>query len=200
MATQQEDLRQRPLPSKGEAEQVGGTVDNATANVSLKRDHDRGAMARRGARSLLLALSLPLSLTLLAIYLFGHRHGVHDGHPRPSPPWYLPQWILQGMSIVSSVLMGLSAWLVWAEGGFHRDPQALPLYLAQLGLGLSWNPVMFTIGANWVGSAVMVGLLGSLVGCYRTSRRVNPIAGDLVMLCLAWAAILSVINLRVLSM
>lgn len=207
MATQQQDLRQRPPPSKGAEAEPDGGGNNVTpgpavttANVSLKRHRDRGAMAKRGIRSLLLALSLPLSLTLTAIYLFGHQRGEPNRPPHPSPPWYLPQWILHGMKIVSSLLMGLSAWLVWTEGGFHRDPQALPLYLAQLGLSLSWDPMMFTVGAKWLGSAVMVGLLGSLVGCYRASKKVNPIASDLVMLCLSWAAILSIVNLQVLTM
>ncbi|KAI4329762.1 hypothetical protein MLD38_028110 [Melastoma candidum] len=80
-------------------------------------------MARRGIRFLLLALSLPLSLTLFAIYLFGHRRSVPNGHPCPSPPWSLPQWILQGMSIVSSGLIGLSVWLVWAEGVSTGTPK-----------------------------------------------------------------------------
>ncbi|KAK4789035.1 hypothetical protein SAY86_020354 [Trapa natans] len=33
------------------------------------------------------------------------------------------------------MLLGLSAWFVWADGGFHRHPSALALYVAVLSLG-----------------------------------------------------------------
>lgn len=91
--------------------------------------------------------------------------------------------------------MGLSAWLVWAEGGFHRDPTAAVLYLGQLVLSLAWDPIFFKMGATWVGLVVCFGLVGDLVACSRRFGRVNPIAGDLVKLCLVWAGLLSFVNI-----
>ncbi|KAL9384995.1 hypothetical protein Peur_022005 [Populus x canadensis] len=63
------------------------------------------------------------------------------------PFWFPPPWALHLTCMTSSFLMGLSAWLVWAEGGFHRNPAALYLYLAQLGLSLAWDPIVFRMAA-----------------------------------------------------
>lgn len=92
--------------------------------------------------------------------------------------------------------MGLSAWLVWAEGGFHKSPTALSLYLAQLGLGLTWEFVALRMGASLAGLVLCLATFGSLVGCAKVFRKMNPIAGDLVKPCLGWAAFLAVVNLK----
>ncbi|MCL7037200.1 hypothetical protein MKW94_027229 [Papaver nudicaule] len=46
--------------------------------------------------------------------------------------------------------MGLSTWLVWAERGFHKQPNALPLCATQLGLSLLWKPVVLLMGSNYL--------------------------------------------------
>lgn len=160
--------------------------------VRLKREK-RVAMAKRGIRSLAIAVALPLSLTLSNLYFFGKTTGSTS-----MPFWFPPPWALHMTSMTSSFLMGLSAWLVWAEGGFHRNPAALYLYLAQLGLSLAWDPIVFRMAAPWVGLLVCLAALGALVGCSRQFKEVNPIAGDLVKPCLAWASFIAIVNLKLL--
>lgn len=92
--------------------------------------------------------------------------------------------------------MGLSAWFVWAEGGFHKSPIALSLYLAQLGLSLAWDFVVLRMGASWAGLVLCLAMVGSLVGCSKVFRKMNPIASDIVKPCLVWAAFLAVVNLK----
>lgn len=94
--------------------------------------------------------------------------------------------------------MGLSAWMVWAEGGFHRYPMALLLCLAQLLFTVLWDPVVFGAGATRVGMIVCLGMFGSLIGCMRAFRQVNHVAGDLIKPCLAWTAFLFIVNLKLL--
>ncbi|XP_030543339.1 translocator protein homolog [Rhodamnia argentea] len=188
MASQ--DLKQRTKPDDP------SPAAATTGKVKLRRA-DRRAMAKRGLRSLALAVSLPLSLTLLDIYFFGSLGSAAAEHPeRPFVP---PLWILHTLCAVSSLLMALSAWLVWAEGGFHRRPAALPLYLAQLGLALAWDPVVLGLGAGRVGLAMVAGMVAAMAGCYKTFGEVSPIARDLVKICFAWAALLSVVNLKLLA-
>lgn len=206
MASQ--DLKQRTTPhdpSPVDAADAPAAAAPTTTTKARPRRADRRTMAKRGLRSLALAVSLPLSLTLLDIYFFGplnapaaaHAAAAADEAERPFVP---PLWILHTLCAVSSLLMGLSAWLVWAEGGFHRRPAALPLYLAQLGLALAWGPVVFGLGAGRVGLAMAAGMVAAMVGCYKTFGEVNPIAGDLVKICFAWAGLLSVVNLKLVSM
>ncbi|CAK7356829.1 unnamed protein product [Dovyalis caffra] len=100
--------------------------------------------------------------------------------------------------MTSSFLMGLSAWLVWAEGGFHGNPTALYLYLAQLVLISAWDPTVFQMAPPWVGLLVCLAAFGTVVGCSRQFKELNPIAGNLVKPCLAWASLLAIVNLKLL--
>lgn len=92
--------------------------------------------------------------------------------------------------------MGLSAWLVWAVGGFHREPTALYLYFAQLGLSLVWNLIVLGTGASRVGLVVCLAMFGVLVACYRIFKQINPIASVLAKPCLAWTLFLATVNLK----
>lgn len=95
--------------------------------------------------------------------------------------------------------MGLSSWLVWAEGGFHKNPMALSFCLGELLLSLAWHhPIVLHVGANWVGLILCLATFGALAGCCRAYREVNPIASDLVKPCLAWTAFLAIVNLKLL--
>ncbi|KAK4355685.1 hypothetical protein RND71_024656 [Anisodus tanguticus] len=167
-----------------------------------KSDHDdddkmnkstRKQKAKRGLKSLGIALSIPLLLTLLDISLFGSSYK----YVSMEKPFWMPRlWALHLACLGSAFLMGLSAWLVWAEGGFHRQPMAMLLYLSQLGLSLAWDPVVFQAGATKVGLVLCMALFGVLIACARAFKNVNPIAGDLVKPCLGWAVLLSLANLK----
>ncbi|CAI9104915.1 OLC1v1003708C1 [Oldenlandia corymbosa var. corymbosa] len=153
----------------------------------------RSVMAKRGLRSLGLAVGLPLSLTLLDIALFGSniKYATME-----KPFWYPPLWALHSACLVASSLIGLSAWLVWVEGGFHRNPTALLLCLGAVASGLSWDPIVFRAGANKLGLVVCAAVFGLLVGCMRSFKTINPIAGDLVKPCLLWPLMLSLVNFK----
>ncbi|XP_051141665.1 translocator protein homolog [Andrographis paniculata] len=149
-----------------------------------------GTAARRGLRSLSVAVAVPVGLTLLDIFFFGST--------RRKPFYFPPLWALHGACLATSAVLGLSAWLVWAEGGFHRRPSASILYLAQMALSLGWYPIVFGAGAFRVGLVLCGALIGSLVGCTRVFRSMNRTAGDLSTVCLVWALLVSVVNVRLL--
>ncbi|KAF3436426.1 hypothetical protein FNV43_RR23518 [Rhamnella rubrinervis] len=169
------------------------TATKNNRNRSMRRDK-RMAMAKRGVRSLAIAVSIPVSLTLLAICLGSTNTSAYATSTKPF--WFPPLWALHLTCITSSFLMGLSAWLVWAEGGFHKKPTAVYLYLAQLGLSLIWDPIVFRSGATRAGLLVCFGMFGALLGCFRLFKEINPIAGDLIKPCIAWTAFLAVVNLK----
>lgn len=112
------------------------------------------------------------------------------------PFWFPRLWALHLACLGSSFLMGLSAWLVWAEGGFHRKPMAMLLYLSQLGLSLAWDPVVFKAGATRIGLVLCVALFGVMIACVKAFKNLNPLAGDLVKPCFGWAVLLSLANLK----
>ncbi|KAG1365224.1 translocator protein [Cocos nucifera] len=148
-------------------------------------------MAKRGLRSLAVAIFIPFILTTLSAYASGTAAATTT---IPKAFWHPPMWAFHLASISTSCLTGLSAWLVWADGGFHSEPTTLPLFLAQLLLGLAWGPLVFRLGATWVGLVVCAILLAALFACSRSFHRMNPIAGDLMKPCLAWVSFLALFN------
>ncbi|XP_047967406.1 translocator protein homolog [Salvia hispanica] len=178
------DLTHRPIH-----QQTPTTNDD---DMNRKKPKNSAAAAR-GLKSLSVAVALPLSLTLLDIFLFGSSSRYRTLHK----PFYVPPlWALHLACITTAFLSGLSAWLVWAEGGFHRHPAALALYLVQLALSLVWYPLVLRAGAVRLGLLLCAALFGALVGCARAFRNMNPIAGDLVKPCLASALLLAAANVR----
>lgn len=166
--------------------------DDSKTNKNIDKSK-RKQIAKRGLKSLTIALTIPLLLTLVDISLFGSSYQYVS---MEKPFWFPRLWALHLACLGSSFLMGLSAWLVWAEGGFHRKPMALFLYLSQLGLSLAWDPVVFKAGATRIGLVLCVALFGVLIACVRSFKNVNPIAGDLVKPCLGLAVLLSLANLK----
>ncbi|PWA88418.1 tspO/MBR-related protein [Artemisia annua] len=119
-----------------------------TYNVSRTRSQKKPSTASRGIRSLSLAIAVPVGLTLTIILMSGE----NDYKNLDRPFWIPPLWAIQLTCLSSAFVMGLSAWLVWAESGFHRSPVAIVI-------------------------------------------RLNPIAGDLVKLCVLWIGFLTSVNL-----
>ncbi|KAM7463071.1 hypothetical protein LguiA_031192 [Lonicera macranthoides] len=165
----------------------------AAATTTAAAKHKKISMAKRALRSLSVALMVPLALTMATIFFFG---SARKYRALAKPFWFPPPWLMHLASLGSSFFMGLSSWLVWAEGGFHNESDALPLYIAQLSLSIIWDPLVLKIGAVRMGLVFCVVHFGTLVACRRKFKTVNPIAGDLVRPCLAWIAFLTTVNCK----
>ncbi|KAK7396879.1 hypothetical protein VNO78_18041 [Psophocarpus tetragonolobus] len=157
----------------------------------------RRVMAKRGLRSLGVAVSFPLSLTLLSASV-GSLCGsdTHDVSKRPF--WFPPWWALHLTCPASSFFMALASWMVWADGGFHTNPIALLLYFTHLLLLLLWDPLVFAAGATRLGLIVSVALFLTQFACLRAFRPLNPIASYFINPSLALLAFLSLLNLKLL--
>nr|XP_043608934.1 translocator protein homolog [Erigeron canadensis] len=166
--------------------------DNDINTKTRTQKSQPSSIPRRGMRSLAIGIMVPLILTLANVALFGWNRAYRA---IDKPFWVPPLWALHLTCISSSFVMGLSAWLVWAEGGFHENPSAMGVYLSQLGLSLAWDPVFFKMEAARTGLFVCLGHFTSLFYCYKMFGRVNRTAGDLVKLCLVWSSFLTLVNL-----
>ncbi|BFG15115.1 hypothetical protein CerSpe_013890 [Prunus speciosa] len=153
--------------------------------------------AKRALRSLAIGIAIPLTLTTTAIFFFGWGPKYRT---LTKPFWLPPLWLINFATFFSSFLMGLSAWLVWAEGGFHAQSNAFVLYIAQVSLSILWGPVVLASGAAWLGLVICLMNFGALFACYKCLRCVNPFARDLVKPCLAWVAYLAIVNCKLLCL
>ncbi|PKA48947.1 Translocator protein like [Apostasia shenzhenica] len=144
-------------------------------------------MARRGLRSLSVAISVPLLLSLLSFSLYPQPPAT-----KPRLSWLPPAWVMHTVTAFTACLMALAAWLVWADGGM-QSPAVASLYAAQLALGLAWAP-MVRAGPAIAGIGIAATMAAVQAGCSRCFRRVNPVAGDLVVPCIAWAAFMTAVS------
>ncbi|KAL4038836.1 hypothetical protein IC575_002467 [Cucumis melo] len=187
------DLKHRKTDDSTPTSTVTADVNDGTKKARNK------VIAKRGLRSLALAISIPVSLTLLFIFLFSNSKNYYPASAG-RPFWVPSTKVVNWGSLTSSLLMGVAAWLVWAEGGFHSRPNALYLYGLYLVLCLAWYALVFGAGARRLSSLACLGKTAALVGCDRLFRGVNPIAADLVKPCLVWSVLLTVVNLTMASL
>ncbi|CAI8615095.1 unnamed protein product [Vicia faba] len=205
MASSTSDLKQRFITPDQTTKTTTTNDDDKDKNGTINHKRDkRMAMAKRGLRSLIIALSFPFSITLLSIYIASSftfsNHNNQSITSSTKPFWFPPSWLLHLMLPSSTFFMALSAWLVWAEGGFHRDPTAFLLYLIQLLCTVLWEPVVFGVGATSFGLLLCLGIFGSLIGCMYVFGKVNSVASDLIKPCLAVSAFLFIVNLKLIYM
>ncbi|XP_061370577.1 translocator protein homolog [Gastrolobium bilobum] len=151
------------------------------------------AQAKRALRSLAVGIAVPLILTLTIIILFGSGRKYRS---LVKPFWFAPLWFIHLATLGSSFFMGLAAWLVWADGGFQGESDALSLYVAQVSLSIVWHPLVLVMSAYWLASVSCLVNFGTLFLCYLRFKKVNPFAKDLAKPCLVWAAYLTLISFK----
>uniref|UniRef100_A0A7N0UHH8 Uncharacterized protein n=1 Tax=Kalanchoe fedtschenkoi TaxID=63787 RepID=A0A7N0UHH8_KALFE len=167
------------------------TSDDNDSSKTRRESSNRTALAKRGLKSLAVMLAVPVALNLAAISMFGSGQNY-----RSLTKWVPPLWPLHMLSLLTSLFMSLSAWLFWADGGFHKRPRAFYLYAAGILLNMLWDPLVLGFGASRLGLGVCVGMISALIGCYRHFSAVNPAAGHLVKPCFGLYGILALVNLR----
>ncbi|XP_010045913.2 translocator protein homolog [Eucalyptus grandis] len=158
---------------------------------SKARQEKRRVKAKRALKTFAVVVGTNLALTMAIILLFGSGKRYNA---RPKPLWLPPLWLVHVVSLGLSFFMGLASWLVWAEGGFGAQSDALPLYIAATSLGIVWDPLVLVMGATWVGLAFCLVHLGTLVACKREFGKVNPLAGEIVGPCVVWVGFLAIMT------
>ncbi|KAK1428187.1 hypothetical protein QVD17_17016 [Tagetes erecta] len=186
--TSTQELKHRTTNDQSPTLQEHTTTTTKTKTPKQQRT----AIPRRGMQSLAVGIAVPVALTLANISMFGWNKSYNTIQ---KPFWIPPLWALHLTCLASSFVMGLSGWLVWAEGGFHQNPSAVGLYLGQLGLSLAWDPIFFKMGAARMGMLVCLGQIATMLSCLKAFNRVNRTAGDLMKLCLIWSGFLTLVNL-----
>ncbi|KEH37265.1 hypothetical protein MtrunA17_Chr2g0295961 [Medicago truncatula] len=149
--------------------------------------------AKRALRSLGIGIAIPIALTLTIIILFGSGRKYNV---LAKPFWFAPLWYIHLATLGSSFFMGLAAWLVWADGGFQGETDALSFYIAHVSLSIVWHPLVLVMNAYWLALASGILDCATLFIVYLRFKKVNPFAKDLAKPCLAWTAYLTLISFK----
>lgn len=110
------------------------------------------------------------------------------------PLWAPPGWLFGPVWTVLYILMAISAWLVWREGGFRKTGAVLALFVFQLAVNAFWTWLFFVwhLGAMAFAEIVFLWLL-IMATAFLFWRR-NRAAGALLIPYFAWVSFASVLT------
>ncbi|MHB1938856.1 MAG: TspO/MBR family protein [Acidobacteriaceae bacterium] len=125
---------------------------------------------------------------------------------RAIPSWYAslrkpsfnpPNWIFGPVWTTLYILMGVAAWMVWAQPASQIRTYALAWFLIQLGLNFLWSMIFFRwhaiAGALGEVSILWLAILATMV----LFGELRPLAGWLMAPYLCWVSFATVLNLGV---
>lgn len=113
------------------------------------------------------------------------------------PSWNPPSWVFGPVWTLLYILMAVAAWLVWREGGWKAQKQALGLYLLQWLLNALWTPIFFGMQRPGLAFAELVLLDVALLGTLAAFWRVKRFAGLLLVPYVLWVCFASVLNFTI---
>jgi benzodiazapine receptor len=143
--------------------------------------------------ALVVAVAIPIGVGFLGNVAGGG--GVDDWYRELNKPsWTPPDWVFPVMWTTLYILMGVSSWLVWTEGGFSLQAYPLGAYIFQLVLNFLWSPIFF--GMHRVGHAlveIIILWLAIAVTIYLFFP-VNAVAAYLLVPYIAWVTVATALN------
>lgn len=105
-----------------------------------------------------------------------------------------PGWAPAGSAFgpvwtVLYLVMAVAAWMVWKARNYVGARVALAFYLAQLVLGMLWAWLLFAWHQGALAFLVALVLWIAVAMTMNLFRRVRPMAGTLLLPCLAWVTL-----------
>jgi benzodiazapine receptor len=113
------------------------------------------------------------------------------------PSWNPPAWLFGPAWTLFYILMAVAAWLVWREGGWKTQGQALSLFLLQWLLNALWTPLFFGLHRPGLAFAEIIIFWLVLAATLASFWRVRKVAGVLLMPYLAWVSFAAALNFTI---
>jgi benzodiazapine receptor len=90
------------------------------------------------------------------------------------PTWAPPAWLFGPVWTTLYIMMAISAWLVWKEGGISQQKSRLILFLTQLSFNALWSWLFFVWhlgGPAFINIIIMIVLIsGSILRFWQISK------------------------------
>lgn len=113
------------------------------------------------------------------------------------PSWTPPDWIFGPVWTVLYATIGISAWLVWLEGGLRGARAAMSVYAVQLVLNALWSVLFFGLRRPDLALIDIVLLWVSIVATVVLFWRKRAVAGWLLVPYLAWVSFAAALNFAI---
>lgn len=109
------------------------------------------------------------------------------------PSWAPPAWLFGPVWTLLYAMMGVAAWLVWKEHGWHKARKALGLFVAQLAANALWTWLFFVWHLGAVAFAEIVLLWVMIAYTALAFWRIRKMAGALLLPYLLWVSFATVL-------
>ena len=110
------------------------------------------------------------------------------------PSWSPPSWLFGPAWGIMYGLMGVSAWLVWRQGGLLEQAVPLKLYLLQLVLNLLWSFIFFGVRRPYAAFVDILLLWAAVLATTLAFYGVDLLAGRLMLPYLLWVTFAAALN------
>jgi tryptophan-rich sensory protein len=143
-----------------------------------------------------LTIALAIPLAVAALSGLATSRGVDDWYPTLVKPWFNPpSWVFGPVWTVLYVMMGVAAFVVWKRGFDTAGVKlALAVFVLQLALNGLWSILFFGIRAPGWALAEIAALWLAIGGTILVFRRVEPVAGWLLLPYWAWVSFAAILN------
>jgi len=110
------------------------------------------------------------------------------------PPFNPPNWIFGPVWTTLYVLIAVAGWRIWM---LAPASTAMKLWFGQMLFNWAWSPIWFIGQMLWPAFAVILVILGLIIGFILVARHIDRIAAWLFAPYLAWVGFASLLNLSI---
>lgn len=148
----------------------------------------------------IIALILFISICLVAEFIGSMLTfiSVNDWYQTlTKPTWTPPNWLFGPVWTTLYILMGISAWLVWNQGGFQQNKTALSIFFIQLFFNVIWSGLFFGLQQLTMAFIDIVLLWILILTMIITFYKSHKIAGLINILYLLWVSYAGALNFQI---
>lgn len=142
-------------------------------------------------KPLIASLAISLGVGGLSAWLTKDSMNIYETFIQP--PLAPPGWLFPVVWTILYILMGIAAYLVWAENDPGRD-DALWVYGAQLIFNFVWSLIFFNARRFGLAFLWLIVLWVLILVTVIRFRRINRTAGNLMLPYLAWVTFAAYLN------
>ncbi len=110
------------------------------------------------------------------------------------PAWAPPAWLFGPVWTMLFTLMAIAAWLVWRNGGFAAQRNALLMFFVQLVLNVMWSWLFFAWRLGGPAFVEVLLLWAAILVTIALFWRARPLAGLLLVPYLLWVSFAAALN------
>ncbi|WP_298138531.1 TspO/MBR family protein [Flavobacterium sp.] len=150
----------------------------------------------------ILRISLVVMTCLVIGYLSGMvtRESISTWYPTlVKPVFNPPNWIFAPVWTILFIMMGVAGGIVWSkmESDEENVKKAFKFFIIQLGLNALWSFIFFYLHNPFLALIEIVLLLLMIFETYSQFKKIDKIAGYLLIPYLAWVSFAMILNFSI---